>query len=431
MSDTRVVPRPTESSVLAVRRARLRVVKGSDRGKQIDISDLSPLVLGSDPDCDLVLDDDTVSRQHAEVRPTKNGYVIRDLGSTNGVSINDVRVLEAVLNEKVKRIRLGESELEFKLLDDEVQLALSERPFGRLLGEATPMRRLFALLEQAAPSDSTVLLEGESGTGKEVLAEALHRASPRADKPFMVVDCGALAPSLVESELFGHEKGAFTGADRPRSGALEDAEGGTLFLDEIGELQIDMQAKLLRALEAREVRRLGSTKARPIDVRVVAATHRKLERMVSEGTFRADLYYRLAVIKVQVPALRHRREDILPLARHFLAELKPDLDPEALLSDAVCATLTAYAWPGNVRELRNVIQRLVLVGELDTRVRERPAAPPSYDVARREAIDAFERDYCRTLLAHTNEVVARAAEHAGISRQMLHRLLRKHDLRGE
>jgi DNA-binding NtrC family response regulator len=292
------------------------------------------------------------------------------------------------------------------------------------------MRALFALVEQAAASDSTVLIEGESGTGKEVLAEALHRASPRAERPFLVVDCGAIAPSLVESELFGHEKGAFTGADRLRIGALEEASGGTLFLDEIGELPLEQQVKLLRALESREVRRLGASKPKSIDVRVIAATHRRLDKLVASSQFRQDLYYRLAVIKVHVPSLRDRPEDILLLARRFLAELKPSLDPSALLSDAVSTALVSHRWPGNVRELRNVVQRLVLVGELATELRA-PVAPPDYDTARRQALDDFERDYCKSILTHAGGNVSRAAAAAGLSRQMLHRLLRKHDLRGD
>jgi DNA-binding NtrC family response regulator len=429
MSATRILSRPG-GRVVAVRRARLRVARGPSRGEQLELSSLQPIVIGCAPEADLVLADDTVSARHAEVRPTPRGWMVRDLGSTNGVVINDVRVTEALLDEHTRRLSLGESELEWKLYDDEVEHLLAPTPFGGLVGDAPAMRALFTLCEQAAATDSTLLLEGESGTGKEVIADAVHRASPRAERPFVVVDCGALQPNLVESELFGHEKGAFTGAERTRAGALEEAQGGTLFLDEIGELPLEQQVKLLRAIEAREVRRVGADRALPIDVRVVAATHRRLDRLVAAGQFRADLYYRLAVIKVHVPALRDRPEDILPLARRFLAELKPALDPAQLLTDAVSRALVAHAWPGNVRELRNVVQRLVLVGELATDVRA-PVAPPGYDVARRQALDDFEREYCRIILTHAGGNVSRAAVAAGLSRQMLHRLLRKHDLRGD
>src|SRR5512135_3439823 len=212
MTATRILSRPA-GSVVAVRRARLRVARGPSRGAELALSSLEPIVIGCDPDADLVLADDTVSARHAEVRPTAAGWVVRDLGSTNGVVIHEVHVAEALLDERVKRLQLGESELEWKLYDDEVEHRLAATPFGGLVGDAPPMRALFALLEQAAASESTVLLEGESGTGKEVLAEALPRASPRRERPVVVADCASLAPSLVESELFGHEKGAFTGAD--------------------------------------------------------------------------------------------------------------------------------------------------------------------------------------------------------------------------
>ncbi|HEY7957736.1 MAG TPA: sigma 54-interacting transcriptional regulator [Polyangia bacterium] len=429
MSDTRVVRASSAGETVAVRRGRLRVIRGGDKGKTLELGGLAPALLGSDPDADLVLTDDTVSRRHAEVRITPLGYVVRDLGSTNGVWLGPTRVLEGVLGDRA-RLTLGEIELDWRLLDGDAEHPQEARPFGRLIGQSPPMRELWALLAQAAPTDSTVLIEGESGSGKELVAEGLHAASPRAQGPLVVIDCGALAPSVVESELFGHERGAFTGADRARAGALEEATGGTLFLDEVGELSPELQVKLLRALEAREVRRLGADRPRAIDVRVVAATHRRLERCVAEGSFRADLYYRLAVIRVRVPPLRHRREDVLLLAQHFLSRLERSGDPEAVLSPAVSAALTAYDWPGNVRELRNVVERLATVGELDTHVREKNRAPDGYHEARQTALDRFERDYCQALLAWSGGVVAKAAERAGISRQMLHRLLKKHDLRG-
>ncbi len=220
---TRVL-RQTQGSV-AVRRARLRVVRGPDKGKQLELGGLDGVLLGSDEDADLQLRDDTVSRRHAEIRPTALGYVVRDLDSTNGVWVGETRVLEAVLGEKTKRLLLGDSELEWKLLDEEVEHVQSARPFGRLVGDSPAMRELAALLAQAAASDSTVLLEGESGTGKELVAEGLHQGSARAGQPLVIVDCASLAPSMVESELFGHERGAFTGADRARVGALEEANG--------------------------------------------------------------------------------------------------------------------------------------------------------------------------------------------------------------
>jgi DNA-binding NtrC family response regulator len=418
--------------VLAVPRARLRVARGRDKGRTLELGESEHALIGTHPDADLVLRDDTVSRQHAELRATEAGWQVRDLGSTNGVRVDGTRVLEAVLDRASHAISMGETDLDWKRFDDTVEHALAVRSgFELLIGESAAMRGLYALLERAAPGDSTVLIEGESGTGKEAVAESLHRASARAKGPFVVLDCGAVSPSLIESELFGHEKGAFTGADQARAGAVEEAEGGTLFLDEIGELSAEMQPKLLRLIESRQVRRLGAAKHRKLDVRLLAATHRKLDRCVAEGSFRQDLYYRLAVVKVKVPPLRARPDDILLLARHFAARLRADLDPDSLLTAGVKAAFAAHAWPGNVRELRNSVERLLAVGELDTEVRSGGARPLPYGDARKQALERFERDYCRTLLQRAGGVVTKAAAEAGISRQMFHRLLGKHDLDGE
>jgi DNA-binding NtrC family response regulator len=426
MAVTRILG-STGAPVLAVARAKLKGVRGPAKGAQLELSSLGPVVLGSDEECDLVLKDDTVSARHATLAPGEHGWRLRDLGSTNGVLVDGVRVIEALLDGP-RRIKLGESELAFSLAGDQVEHALGA-PFGGLVGESPAMRALFALAAQAAPADSTVLIEGESGSGKEMLAHALHAASPRRDGPFVVVDCGALAAGVVESELYGHEKGAFTGADRARAGALAEASSGTVFLDEIGELPLEQQVKLLRALEAREVRPLGG-RPRPIDVRVIAATHRPLPKLVAAGRFRDDLYYRLAVIKLRLPPLRERREDVLPLARRFVGELSPGMDPARLLSPAVASALEAHAWPGNVRELRNVIERLLRAGELATELRA-PAQLPDWETARRNALDAFEREYLKRLLAESGGNVSKAAARAGLSRQMLHRMLKKHELRGD
>jgi transcriptional regulator with GAF, ATPase, and Fis domain len=302
---------------------------------------------------------------------------------------------------------------------------------------------MFTLLERAAATDSTVLLEGESGTGKEVIAESLHRASPRAGGPLGVVDCSAIPPNLIESELFGHEKGAFTGASSARAGAFEEANGGTLFLDEIGELPPELQPKFLRALERRQVKRVGSAHYRDVDVRVIAATNRDLGKLVSEGKFRSDLFYRLAVVRVAIPPLRQHLDDVPLLARHFIKHLRPGVEPSTLLSDAVLSAFSRYSWPGNVRELRNAVERLLALGDLATPVGDpavaatsSAAAPPvlldeDYHEARRAAIEHFEREYCRGLLQANDGVVVRAAERAGISRQMFHRLLQKHGIQAD
>jgi DNA-binding NtrC family response regulator len=415
---------------LRLRDAELRVIAGPDAGAAIQLGDRLTAVIGTHGDADLRLTDDTVSRRHAEVVAVADGWLVRDLDSTNGVRIGGVWLREAVVRgDQPVTFAVGETTLELGPAVEEREHALSPRTsFGRVLGASVEMRRLFAVLERAAPSPSTILLEGESGTGKELLAEAIHRASPRAAGPFVVVDCTTLSPGLIESELFGHEPGAFTGAVRPHAGLFEQAHGGTVFLDEIGELPLALQPVLLRALSERKARRVGGAAYAAFDVRVVAATHRDLERRVREGTFRADLMHRLAVIRTRVPALRHRPGDVGLIARAFVRELRPELDAEAVLAGPVGAAFARYGWPGNVRELRNAIQRLLAVGDLSTAIRGDAAVDADYHEARRRALDRFERAYCEQLLVETGGVVQEAAARAGLSRQMFHRLLKRHDI---
>jgi two-component system response regulator GlrR len=301
--------------------------------------------------------------------------------------------------------------------------------FGDAIGSSPEMQRLFSLLDRAAPTESTILLTGESGTGKEVLAEAIHRRSRRAKGPFIVFDCGAVVPGLIESELFGHEAGAFTNAVRARPGLLADASGGTLLLDEIGELPLSLQPKLLRALARGEVRRVGASAMTQVDVRVIAATHRNLEEAIAAGRFRADLYFRLAVVVAHVPPLRLRPEDIPLLAHHFIARMASAEKARAVLTPSVIAALVAHDWPGNVRELRNAVERLLAVGELaGALTRGVPSEPENYYVAKRNAIDRFERAFVRVSLDACDGVVTRAAKRAGISRQMFHRLMSRHGI---
>ncbi|HUS67497.1 MAG TPA: sigma 54-interacting transcriptional regulator [Kofleriaceae bacterium] len=420
----------------AVKRVTIEVVRGRDRGRTVELAGERPAaVIGTDRDAELALRDDSVSHRHAEVSLEAAGYVLRDLGSTNGTRVGGVAIREAVLDQRETRVTLGETELRVLLRDDEEEqrLSLSDR-FGDLVGRAPAMRRVFELMDRAARGDATVLLLGESGTGKELLAEALHARSPRAEGPLVVVDCSALTSTLAESELFGHVRGAFTGADAHRAGAFEEASGGTLFLDEIGELPLEMQSVLLRALAEREVKAVGSDRYRPVDVRVVAATHRDLTRAVAEGAFRADLFYRIAVVKVTVPPLRQRREDIPLIAREIVRRLRPGADPDSLLAPGVLAAFSAYAWPGNVRELRNAIERLLVVGDagdLIARADGDGGAGEGYAAARRRAIDRFERDYVAARLEEAGGVTAQAAARAGISRQMFHRLVRRHGVLGD
>jgi transcriptional regulator with PAS, ATPase and Fis domain len=306
------------------------------------------------------------------------------------------------------------------------------------------MRQAFALLESAAASDATVLIVGETGTGKELAAEAVHEASSRRDAPFIIVDCGALPRELMESELFGHEKGAFTGAQNARAGAFEAAHGGTLFLDEIGELELELQPKLLRALERRHVRRVGSNQYRDVNVRVIAATNRSLEREVNAQRFRSDLYYRLAVLEVRLPALRERREDIPTLVEAILDHLGAKQRPEAaaLRTPATAATLSRHPWPGNVRELRNYVERSLVMSSLPplaSSTGDFDAAPGGtrvdvdarqpYRDARDVALRDFERAYIEKLLELHGGNVRAAARAAGIDRKYLYRLMWRHSLR--
>jgi DNA-binding NtrC family response regulator len=342
--------------------AWLVVEQGPAAGRSVVLG-ADPVVVGSDPGSALVINDPHVSRRHVEIVRTAEGIVLRDLGSKNGTFVGRLAVKEVTLTSGAE-IRVGTSTLRFEMGGEEGRLArlaraplraeeLAEIPgsFGPALGGSSAMRRLFALLARLAPTDLTITLTGETGTGKDVLARAIHQASPRAQQQFVVFDCGAVAPSLIESELFGHEKGAFTGAVGDRRGAFERAHHGTLFLDEIGELSLDLQPKLLRALEHRSVRRVGGAEDRAVDVRIVAATNRDLEEQVRKRVFREDLFFRLMAATLHVPPLRERKDDLPQLVARFLEDARKPLTaaPETL------EQLAAYDWPGNVRELKNVV----------------------------------------------------------------------------
>ncbi|HEX9939188.1 MAG TPA: sigma-54 dependent transcriptional regulator [Longimicrobium sp.] len=314
--------------------------------------------------------------------------------------------------------------------------------FRGLIGDSPAIREVVKVIRRAGPTDATLLITGESGTGKEVVARALHAESRRRARPFVALNCSALPGDLVESELFGHVRGAFTGADRDREGMFEAADGGTLFLDEVGDLAGPAQAKLLRALEERQVTRLGSNKPVSVDVRVVAATHRPLDRMSADGGFREDLLYRLRVISLHLPPLRERREDVPAIALHFLAEMAARHGrPVRGLADGARRALLAYDWPGNVRELRNAIERAVVLAEgdqieagdlppqlLESAAPLRPVDAALADLpfaeARERAVDAFERAYLQAALERHGNVSA-AARALGLHRQSLQKKLRQ------
>jgi transcriptional regulator with PAS, ATPase and Fis domain len=435
--ETSVIAR---QKTLAVRSVELTVVDGPDRGRRARVAEGTARI-GSGAGNTLVLADPTVSRLHCEIGVAAGAVTLRDRGSTNGTFLDGRRVRDVDLTPG-SIICLGGTAIRADISDAPTFLALSERTsFGPILGGSQEMRRIYAVLEKAALTDATVLVTGETGTGKELVAQALHEGSPRARGPIMTVDCGAIPENLIESELFGHVRGAFSGAIADRKGVFEEAHGGTVFLDEIGELPIAMQPKLLRALESRQIRRVGHNQQKRVDVRVIAATNRTLARSVNDGTFREDLYYRLAVIEIDLPPLRARREDIPALAAHFIERYttRPDPPPPELLS-----TLLARDWPGNIRELRNFIERSVSLGWPDPRTLAQAraasqAAPPSQpgregaaslvpvNLPLKEArvawMEQFENVYVRALLEKTHGNVTQAAELAGVSRRFFQRTM--------
>ncbi len=417
----------------AVRRFRLAVVEGPARGATWQ-STGDRCSIGSHHRNDLIVDDPTVSRFHCEIAIDEDRVRVRDLRSRNGTVLDGVEVLEAFLRAG-SLLRLGKTVIRFELGTELNRLPLSEDTrFGSLEGSSPAMRAVFAMLARAAESDATVLLEGETGTGKSQAALSVHRKSARGEGPFVIVDCGAILANLLESELFGHEKGAFTGATDRRIGAFEEASGGTLFLDEIGELPMDLQPKLLRALEAREVRRVGSNAYLPVDVRVIAATNRDLRADVNAGRFRADLYFRLAVVTIAMPPLRRRPEDLPGLVEEILASLRaPEEAAAPLRSPEFLAQLRGAAWPGNVRELRNHVERCLILRTIEPA--PEGAAPAedgfavdptaAYATERERAIADFERRYFKALLRLHDGKVSRAAAAAGIDRAYLYRVLRR------
>jgi transcriptional regulator with PAS, ATPase and Fis domain len=423
----------SHDTLLRVRAVNLEVTHGPDKGRRARI-DRPTFIVGTGETADLRLSDGTVSREHLRISLSPNGVHLVDEGSKNGSWIGGLRIADVTITRDAA-VEVGQTALALRVEAGPLDLPLSaSAKFGQAIGVSAAMRHLFAILERASASEVTVLLEGESGVGKEVLARAVHDKSNRADGPFVALDCGAIPSGLIESELFGHEKGAFTGAVEPRKGVFEQAGGGTLFLDEIGELPLELQPKLLRVLEQREVRPLGSEdKPRSVDVRVIAATNRRLAEAAHKNEFRRDLFYRLAVARVTVPPLRDRPEDVLPLAREFLRVTAGD--PNAELPPDLSSMLTSYKWPGNVRELRNVIDRYALLGARDagTLFDAGIAEPQSrglddlarlpYHEARRRALEQFERTYLPRVLELAGGVVARAAERAEVARPSFYRML--------
>jgi two-component system response regulator GlrR len=417
----------------------LRVVSGPDAGATVE-SDGARLSVGSADDASLRLTDPYVSRYHAEFEATEDGVQVRDLGSRNGTRVGGLTVRDVSTRGELE-VELGRTRL--KVVPGsgrmEVPLSVAER-FGRLVGSAAPMRAVYATLERASPTSAPVLITGESGTGKELVARSIHDASPRARRPFEVVDCGSMPPTLIESELFGYERGAFTGARGDQPGVFERAEGGTVFLDELGELPLDLQPRLLRVLGEGEVRRLGGGAARKVDVRVVAATNRDLRREVNDKRFRLDLFYRLAVVRVHLPPLRDRVEDLPALVSHLIGVIERERGVRAEpIDDALWAALARHHWPGNVRELRNYLEQWLVL-----------RTPPTFDAdadadgaeggfapylamplreAKQLLTERFERTYLERALADADGNVAEAARRAGVDRVTVFRGIRRFGLR--
>jgi DNA-binding NtrC family response regulator len=441
--------RPQGRTQLHLRRVGLTVLDGPDAGKD-GVFDHDVLRIGAQEGNHFVLTDSTVSRRHAEIVRTQDGPLLRDLGSTNGTFIDQVRIKEVFLGES-RRLRVGKTELQFTLRDEIVEIVPAETTrFEGLVGRSVLMREVFSVLERVGRTELTVLVTGETGTGKELVSRALHEHSSRRSGPFVVFDCGAVARNLVESELFGHERGAFTGAVQARAGVFEQADGGTIFLDELGELPLELQPALLRVLEQREVRRVGDRRVRPVNVRVVAATNRDLRQLVEEGRFRQDLYYRLAVVEAHLPPLRSRPEDIPLLVEHVLAGSGFAHQVKGITPD-VEALFRAYHWPGNVRELRNVVLRAIpfCAGHLvdlqalpdalrsappsGSASREAPGLPqPSasltYHEAKEQLVEAFEARYLEDLLERCDGNLSKAARDAGVDRKTIARMLKRHGI---
>jgi two-component system, NtrC family, response regulator GlrR len=431
---TQFVEKPTRNK-LRVRKARLEVIRGPDLGKKRNIQSLH-LVVGASPDCDLVLSDPTISWQHFELLTTEDGCMLRDLDSKNGTDIRGIRVKQAVLYGG-EQIDIGNSTLLLSVSDEHEEFKLSRKnSFGSMIGRSATIRQVFAELEHVAPSDAFLLLEGESGTGKDLAAENIHRFSPRKDKPFVVFDCGAVSSTLIESELFGHRKGAFTGADRDRPGVIESADGGTIFLNEIGEIPLKLQPRLLRLLDTWETRRVGENQYRKVDVRLIAATNRDLKNEVELNQFREDLYYRLTVVRIRLPALRDRREDIALLAKKFIADRAPDQDPDKIITDQVLAMFLNHLWPGNIRELRNVVDRLILFPKRpksalsrDEEASKLSVIPADFlDLSFRDFRDQCERTYLSAVIDSCKGSMTEAAAKADLPRMTFYRLVKKHKL---
>ncbi len=428
-------------SLEAVSRLTIAVARGADAGALVEVEGGATAGVGTAEDNELKLRDRTVSRYHLEVRPTREGIAVVDLGSTNGTFLGAVRVTQACV-PRGTQLRIGDTLLVIDAAPTERSEAETTQEIASMVIASDAMVDIARRVRAVAALASPVLVTGETGTGKELVTRAIHDLGPRREGPFVVVDCGALPATLLEAELFGHERGAFTGAERTRAGAFERADGGTIFLDEVGELPLLAQAALLGVLERRKFRRVGGEREQSVSVRVLSATNRDLRQEVNRGTFRADLYYRLAGARIAIPPLRERLDDIPALARHFARELT---GLETSLDDAVIDALKAQTWPGNIRELRAAVERVIAFGPGEVGVEatpseeeERlPSSPPltgdgplvRYRDAKAQAIAAFDKAYLSRLIEGCDHNVSEAARRAKMDRPYLIGLLKRYGLR--
>lgn len=436
---------------VTLRKCQLVVLEGPDKGKKFPLHK-PEMNIGKRDTNDLILSDKTVSRTHIKIAYADDSFVLQDLDSTNGSYLNGNRVKEAYLAPG-DVIKLGNTQLEFRAFDERVKIQPSSKEeFGLLVGKSLKLRQIFGILERISGTNASVIIEGETGTGKDLVARSIHQHSARRSRPFVVFDSSAVAPNLVESELFGHERGAFTGAHKSRRGAFEEANGGTIFIDEIGELTTELQPKLLRALEQRQIKRVGGNQVINIDVRVLCATNRNLKHEVAEGRFREDLYYRLSVVKVIVPPLRERPEDTPVLIDRILRTGKFNRKPDGALivtrvEDDAIKMLQRYQWPGNVRELVNTLERACSFAEQGTVSRahlefvfsqmeheeegtERLVIDKDlpFKEAKQKVMEAFEKDYLQELLERNNHNLSATAREAGIDRKHVRNLLKKYGI---
>lgn len=438
MSDITDPTRPSQSLTTMTATSRrlgqvtLRVLSGPSAGRVVVVSK-SRVVVGRSRTADLMLDHSSVSGAHFELRIGSNGIEVRDLNSTNGIRIGQVSIIHAIVGPGTT-ISVGDCDVQIAGVD-EVEVPVSEeRRLGGMIGSSQAMREVFAQMQRLSRTPLDVLVIGETGTGKELVSQAIHTLSTRAAQPFVTLDCGTLARDLFEAAIFGYRRGAFTGAHADTPGFAEDANGGTLFIDEIGELSLELQVKLLRLLAQREVVRIGETRPRAVNVRIIAATNRDLEKMVSEGQFREDLYYRLSQARVELPPLRHRGNDVVELAESFVKDVAQERGIALVLAPELKEALMRHPWPGNVRELRAAILRAAYLargGTIESKdvVLGRSVASGQIDwlctLSYHEAHLEFDRMYIGRALEQAKGSAAACARKVHMSRTTLARIIKK------